>query len=71
MSTASTIPRRGNPAVGDVGSFHFNDPMRAAALEHRCKAHKLDANMLDKLWDEIQATNRAAGPWGIALRRAP
>jgi len=24
-----------------------------------------DASRLEKIWDEVQALNRAAGPWGI------
>ena len=24
-----------------------------------------DAARLEKIWDEVQALNRAAGPWGI------
>lgn len=24
-----------------------------------------DKNRLERIWDEVQALNRAAGPWGI------
>ncbi|WP_318833678.1 hypothetical protein [Burkholderia cepacia] len=26
---------------------------------------KQDKNRLERIWDEVQAMNRAAGPWGI------
>lgn len=27
--------------------------------------NKNDKNRLERIWDEVQALNRAAGPWGI------
>lgn len=26
---------------------------------------EMDKNRLERIWDEVQAMNRAAGPWGI------
>lgn len=28
---------------------------------------KSDKNRLERIWDEVQAMNRAAGPWGVAV----
>ncbi|MBB5509581.1 hypothetical protein [Paraburkholderia atlantica] len=54
MSTpASTIPRRGTPTAIE----------NSAGGKKGGKA-KMDVNLLDQLWDELQAANRAAGPWG-------
>ncbi|PXX41099.1 MULTISPECIES: hypothetical protein [Burkholderia] len=30
---------------------------------------KMDKGRLERIWDEVQAMNRAAGPWGIFGKR--
>lgn len=29
---------------------------------------KMDKSRLERTWDEVQALNRAAGPWGTVLK---
>jgi hypothetical protein len=42
--------------------------IESSAAGKRGGARKLDANQLDAVWDEVQALNRAAGPWGVLVR---
>lgn len=59
----SPVPRRGN-WNRRTHDWNCEKPALQSAGGKKGMRSKLDANLLDALWDQIQAVNRAAGPWG-------
>lgn len=59
----SPVPRRGNWNQR-THDWNCEKPALQSAGGKKGMKSKMDANLLDALWDAVQARNRVAGPWG-------
>lgn len=47
----------------------LNTPEEQIAQKSQGGQRRLSGLDLDAVWDDVQARNRMAGPWGIAIER--